>query len=142
MSDDGSTKDDVKIPDGDVGDKINKLFTEDQKDTSKILIKLCYRFTKSYRCHCSHCHGRGERYRREGGPQGCLNRRFGSSEQIFLRTMAGWVQRELAGMDITSTSSESELSLIMYIVEFHPAFNRIQNNKVHHKTSSIRLAKP
>lgn len=35
MSDDGSTKDDVKVPDGEVGDKINKLFTEDGKDTSK-----------------------------------------------------------------------------------------------------------
>jgi hypothetical protein len=34
MSDDGSTKDDVKVPDGEVGDKINKLFTEDGKDTS------------------------------------------------------------------------------------------------------------
>jgi translation initiation factor 5A len=35
MSDDGSTKEDVKLPDGEVGDKINKLFTEDNKDTSK-----------------------------------------------------------------------------------------------------------
>lgn len=35
MSDDGSTKDDVKLPDGEVGDKINKLFTEEGKDTSK-----------------------------------------------------------------------------------------------------------
>jgi translation initiation factor 5A len=34
MSDDGSTKDDVKLPDGEVGDKINKLFAEDGKDTS------------------------------------------------------------------------------------------------------------
>lgn len=36
MSDDGSTKDDVKLPDGEVGDKINKLFNEDGKDTSKL----------------------------------------------------------------------------------------------------------
>lgn len=35
MSDDGTTKDDVKVPDGEVGDKINKLFSEDGKDTSK-----------------------------------------------------------------------------------------------------------
>lgn len=35
MSDSGDTKDDVKLPDGEVGDKINKLFTEDGKDTSK-----------------------------------------------------------------------------------------------------------
>jgi translation initiation factor 5A len=34
MSDDGSTKDDVKVPDGDPGDKINKLFTDEGKDTS------------------------------------------------------------------------------------------------------------
>lgn len=35
MSDDGSTKDDVKLPEGDVGDKIKKLFVEESKDTSK-----------------------------------------------------------------------------------------------------------
>ena len=35
MSDDGSTKDDVKLPDGEVGEKISKLFTEDGKDTSE-----------------------------------------------------------------------------------------------------------
>ena len=35
MADDGETKDDVKVPDGEVGDKINKLFKEDEKDTSK-----------------------------------------------------------------------------------------------------------
>lgn len=36
MSDDGSTKDDVKVPDGEVGDKINKLFVEEGKDTSTL----------------------------------------------------------------------------------------------------------
>lgn len=35
MSDDGSTKDDVKLPDGEIGDKINKLFNDEGKDTSK-----------------------------------------------------------------------------------------------------------
>lgn len=35
MSDDGSTKDDVKLPEGEVGDKINKLFVDEGKDTSK-----------------------------------------------------------------------------------------------------------
>jgi translation initiation factor 5A len=35
MSDDGTTKDDVKVPENEVGDKINKMFTEDGKDTSK-----------------------------------------------------------------------------------------------------------
>ena len=35
MADDGATKDDVKVPDGEVGDKIEKLFRTDEKDTSK-----------------------------------------------------------------------------------------------------------
>ena len=36
MSEDGSTKDDVKVPDGEVGDKVMKLFKEEEKDTSMI----------------------------------------------------------------------------------------------------------
>ena len=40
MSDDGSTKDDVKVPDGEVGDKIEKLFRTDEKDTSEFM-PLC-----------------------------------------------------------------------------------------------------
>ena len=35
MSDNGDTKDDVKVPEGEIGDKINKLFREDEKDTSQ-----------------------------------------------------------------------------------------------------------
>lgn len=35
MNDDGDTKDDVKMPDGEVGDKIIKLFKTDEKDTSR-----------------------------------------------------------------------------------------------------------
>lgn len=35
MSEDGDTKDDVKMPDGEVGDKITRLFTTEEKDTSK-----------------------------------------------------------------------------------------------------------
>jgi len=35
MADDGETKDDVKVPDGEVGEKIDKLFTTEEKDTSK-----------------------------------------------------------------------------------------------------------
>ena len=35
MSDDGSTKDDVKMPEGEVGEKIEKLFRTDEKDTSE-----------------------------------------------------------------------------------------------------------
>jgi hypothetical protein len=37
MGDDGSTKDDVKLPDGEIGDKIEKLFRTEEKDTSKSL---------------------------------------------------------------------------------------------------------
>jgi translation initiation factor 5A len=36
MSDDGSTKEDVKVPDGEVGDKIDKMFNQEGKDTSKL----------------------------------------------------------------------------------------------------------
>lgn len=35
MTDDGDTKDDVKLPDGEVGEKINRLFNVEEKDTSK-----------------------------------------------------------------------------------------------------------
>jgi translation initiation factor 5A len=38
MSDDGDTKDDVKIPDGDVGDKINKLYKIEEKDTNVTIL--------------------------------------------------------------------------------------------------------
>lgn len=38
MSEDGSTKDDVKLPDGEVGEKITKMFTEDGKDTNVIVL--------------------------------------------------------------------------------------------------------
>jgi translation initiation factor 5A len=34
MDEGGNTKDDVKVPDGDVGDRINKLFTDEGKDVS------------------------------------------------------------------------------------------------------------
>ena len=37
MADDGETKDDVKVPDGEIGEKIEKLFTTEEKDTSKFL---------------------------------------------------------------------------------------------------------
>jgi hypothetical protein len=41
MSDDGATKDDVKVPDGEVGDKIKKLFQEEGKDTSRHTTYIC-----------------------------------------------------------------------------------------------------
>lgn len=36
MADNGDTKEDVKIPEGDVGEKIDKLFRVEEKDTSKL----------------------------------------------------------------------------------------------------------
>ena len=42
MSDNGDTKDDVKVPDGEVGDKVNKLFREDEKDTSIPTFPMSY----------------------------------------------------------------------------------------------------
>ncbi|RKU47215.1 Eukaryotic translation initiation factor 5A [Coniochaeta pulveracea] len=41
MSDDGDTKDDVRMPDGEIGEKINKLFKIDEKDTTS----NCLRFS-------------------------------------------------------------------------------------------------
>ncbi|EAS33972.3 eukaryotic translation initiation factor 5A [Coccidioides immitis RS] len=38
MADDGSTKDDVKLPDGEVGDKINKLFRVEDKDINVVVL--------------------------------------------------------------------------------------------------------
>jgi len=38
MGEDGDTKDDVKVPDGEVGDKIEKLFRTDEKDTNVIVL--------------------------------------------------------------------------------------------------------
>lgn len=35
MKDDGDTKDDVKLPDGELGDRIEKMFREEEKDLSK-----------------------------------------------------------------------------------------------------------
>lgn len=71
MSDDGTTKDDVKLPDGEVGDKINKLFTDEGKDTSKSFRRILFSVSLIHsRRHCPHCHGRGVCHRRQGGPQG------------------------------------------------------------------------
>lgn len=39
MSDDGGEKNDVKIPDGEVGDKIKKLFREEEKESSKFALR-------------------------------------------------------------------------------------------------------
>ena len=35
MTDGGDTKDDVKVPDSDVGARITKMFREEEKDVSK-----------------------------------------------------------------------------------------------------------
>lgn len=38
MSDDGETKDDVRMPDGEIGDKIARLFTTEEKDTNVVIL--------------------------------------------------------------------------------------------------------
>lgn len=42
MNDDGDTKDDVRMPDGEIGEKINKLFRVDEKDTSECIPVIKY----------------------------------------------------------------------------------------------------
>ena len=48
MSDDGSTKDDVKTPSNEVGEKINKMFNDDCKDVSKYMSCTYYFSWNSY----------------------------------------------------------------------------------------------
>ncbi|RYO75485.1 hypothetical protein DL766_002572 [Monosporascus sp. MC13-8B] len=38
MDDDGDTKDDVKMPEGEVGEKINRLFKVEEKDTNVVIL--------------------------------------------------------------------------------------------------------
>jgi len=38
MGEDGDTKDDVKVPDGEVGQKIEKLFRTEEKDTNVVIL--------------------------------------------------------------------------------------------------------
>jgi translation initiation factor 5A len=38
MSDDGDTKDDVRMPEGEIGEKINKLFKVEEKDTNVVIL--------------------------------------------------------------------------------------------------------
>lgn len=61
MSDDGETKDDVRMPDGEIGDKITRLFTTEEKDTSKPRAQPCASVPIKLtpiprRCH-PHLHG-------------------------------------------------------------------------------------
>lgn len=42
MSDDGETKDDVKIPDGEIGEKLEKMFKVEEKDLSMSQIVLWF----------------------------------------------------------------------------------------------------
>lgn len=66
MDDNGGTKDDVKLPEGEVGDKINRLFRGEEKDTSEFMWNgVCYVFrTNDTRCLRPDRHGRGDCYRR------------------------------------------------------------------------------
>lgn len=42
MTEGGDTKDDVKVPDGEIGDKITKMFTDEGKDVSKSTSAVYY----------------------------------------------------------------------------------------------------
>jgi hypothetical protein len=60
MADDGETKDDVKVPDGEVGEKIEKLFTTEEKDTSKFITpqnSILQLLILILRCYCSYRYG-------------------------------------------------------------------------------------
>ena len=65
MDDDGQAKDDVRKPDGEVGEKIDKLFRKEEKDTSKFLRELSGLVNgrlSHIRCHRSYIDGRGGRH--------------------------------------------------------------------------------
>lgn len=70
MLDDGTMKDDVKKPEGEVGDKIEKLFKTEEKDTSKFRQEssrlVCTAELTHVRCHRSYLDGRGGRHRGQG----------------------------------------------------------------------------
>lgn len=58
MGESGETKDDVKVPDGEVGEKIEKLFRTDEKDTSELICLGVYEnLTDTLRRHCSYFYG-------------------------------------------------------------------------------------
>jgi translation initiation factor 5A len=38
MSEDGGTKDDVKLPDGETGEKITRLFRVEEKETNVVVL--------------------------------------------------------------------------------------------------------
>lgn len=59
MSDDGSTKDDVKVPDNELGAKIKKSFQEEGKDLSMFTpeIRDCTNHLTRNRCHRPLLHG-------------------------------------------------------------------------------------
>lgn len=42
MQEDGETKDDVKVPDGEIGEKIIRLFRTEEKDTSEFPVAPGY----------------------------------------------------------------------------------------------------
>lgn len=63
MLDNGDLKDDVKVPEGELGQKINKMFKEDEKDTSKRYIEISastgHHTDHFSRRHHSRCHEGG-----------------------------------------------------------------------------------
>lgn len=72
MLDDGTMKDDVKKPEGEVGDKMEKLFSNEGKDTSRFLRDLPRLVSVAnltyVRCYRSYLDGRGGRHRGQRSP--------------------------------------------------------------------------
>jgi hypothetical protein len=86
MSEDGTTKDDVKVPDGEVGEKITKLFREEEKDTSEYTSISTINIADTGRRHCLDCYGRGSCHGCQGGSSwlsGARLLRFRSSILYF-----------------------------------------------------------
>lgn len=50
MHDNGDTKDDVKVPDGEVGEKLLRLFKTEEKDVSKYLPDICFPLIATILC--------------------------------------------------------------------------------------------
>lgn len=50
MTDGGDTKDDVKVPEGEVGERIDKLFKKEEKDVSKYLPNICFSPIATIQC--------------------------------------------------------------------------------------------
>jgi len=95
MADDGETKDDVKVPDGEVGEKIERLFRTEEKDTSELYCSPCARAEVDRpRRYCSYLHGRRSCHRCQGS-SALLNGMSNNLSCYLLDMMRGAVHAHL-----------------------------------------------